>query len=390
MKWDRRIASRARTYMGGRTHLNPIQSTGDRLGEWHAKFDRAQRLLSEHKCDGLLLQEEENIAWALCGVEPGLRGGTGKVALWVDAQGLTLLASNDDAARLDEEALLDLPAEIVTWPWYKDAEAEISRFVAGRAGLADSASAGLTGQPNTVSQLRVPLTDQEIERYRNLGRDAAVAVESVVSECRRGQSELHIAARLAERLYKVGATPSQIHVAADDRIDRYRQPPPTEAEVGYRIMVAASVRRFGLTVALTRLAQLSEISREMESRHQAAVEVEAWIMVATREGRTASDLFETLCDLYAEAGYPGEWEMHSQGGAIGYLDREWSALPRGTERVYDRQAFAWRATIAGTRSEDTMLLVDGSRELLTAGSAWPQRTVYVEGDSVGRPDILRL
>ena len=36
-----------------------------------------------------------------------------------------------------------------------------------------------------------------------------------------------------------------------------------------------------------------------------------------------------------------------------------------------RQAFAWNPTIAGTKVEDTALLVDGTLQMITTSSDWP-------------------
>src|SRR5690606_22398711 len=103
------------------------------------------------------------------------------------------------------------------------------------------------------------LTPQETARYRALGKELATAVESVCRELRRGASERALSARLVDRLRSAGIEPEVVFVAADDRIDRYTHPIPTEARVEHRAMFRVAARRSGLVAALTRIAQFGDL-----------------------------------------------------------------------------------------------------------------------------------
>src|SRR5690606_11446692 len=108
-------------------------------------------------------------------------------------------------------------------------------------------------------------------------------------------------------------------------------------------------------------------------------------------GKSGAELFEEITRLYAEAGYPGEWELHHQGGATGYASRDWRATPYEAKRVRENQAFAWNPSITGTKSEYTIVVTGEGFTLLTKGSGrWPVHSVEVDGGVVERPDILRL
>jgi Xaa-Pro dipeptidase len=48
---------------------------------------------------------------------------------------------------------------------------------------------------------------------------------------------------------------------------------------------------------------------------------------ATRPGRSLADCFADLRGFYADAGFPGEWRLHHQGGITGYASRELIATP---------------------------------------------------------------
>lgn len=82
------------------------------------------------------------------------------------------------------------------------------------------------------------------------------------------------------------------------------------------------------------------------------------------------------------------WNCITRGGAIGYAEREWVAVPGSTEVVHDRQAFAWNPIVQGALSFDTFLLNGGRLENLGFVEDWPTIQVSVNGQDVQLPDIL--
>jgi hypothetical protein len=54
-----------------------------------------------------------------------------------------------------------------------------------------------------------------------------------------------------------------------------------------------------------------------------------------------------------------------------------------------RSVFAWSPSLAGTRSEDTILATASGPELLTATPDLPVVSVSLDGVEIERPDILR-
>ena len=95
------------------------------------------------------------------------------------------------------------------------------------------------------------------------------------------------------------------------------------------------------------------------------------LLDASVAGAEARALFATARDAYVEAGFKDEELRHHQGGAIGYRSREWVAHPASEERIQSRQALAWNPSITGTKIEDTLLLTEQSRELITRSPEWP-------------------
>lgn len=163
-------------------------------------------------------------------------------------------------------------------------------------------------------------------------------------------------------------------------------------------MLVTCARRYGLIAAATRIVHFGPLSDDLRRRHLAVVNVDAAVIGASRPGVTMGSLYALLADAYAAQGFAGEELLHHQGGAIGYANREYLALPDSQETVHAPQAFAWNPSISGTKSEDTYLITDGGGapgaepappECLTRGDgAWPVISVCAPGTALSRPDIL--
>ena len=149
-------------------------------------------------------------------------------------------------------------------------------------------------------------------------------------------------------------------------------------------MLIAGARRWGLVVSLTRLVHFGEPDDELRRRHAAVTAVDAALIRATRPGAAAGDVFRVGLAAYAEQGFPDEWTRHHQGGATGYAGREYRATPDTPHVVRDCQAFAWNPSIAGTKSEDTILVTAEGAEVLTQTPDLP----HLAAGGMARPDIL--
>jgi Xaa-Pro dipeptidase len=89
---------------------------------------------------------------------------------------------------------------------------------------------------------------------------------------------------------------------------------------------------------------------------------------ATRPGRTLADAFADCRRFYAEAGFPGEWRLHHQGGLTGYASRELIATPYTDAVIEHGQAFAWNPSITGAKAEETFVLTEDGAELIAAAA----------------------
>lgn len=362
--------------------------------EFAVKRERVERFLAGHDLDGVILGRGDDFAWLGCGADSIVNTAqeTGVGALAVQPGRVTLIANNIEAERLMTEELMGLDiAATEVFPWHRPGEREaiIQRLSAGARFAADDGSADLPDLGDDFQRLRYSLTEAEIARYRELGSDAGTAMENAAQTVEKGMTESDVAALVASQCLQEGIAPVVLLVAADERIRNWRHPIVKNTTVRQYVMMVLCGRRRGLVAALSRLVHFGELSDDLRKRHRAVCTVDAAMMLATVPGRPAAEVFAEAQQAYAQSGFPDEWRLHHQGGAVGYQPREYIATPECGETVQPNQAFAWNPSICGTKSEDTILVGQEGFSLLTGPSVhWPVISIEKGGQAIDRADIL--
>lgn len=363
------------------------------MTELNLKLARIHALLEEHRLDALLLQRISSFAWATCGARSYISTAAvnGEAALLVTRAGARYLITNNiEAPHYEkEEGLKAQGWEFRLAPWYgpNPAVAELCR---GMKIGCDGPYAGAVDLSTEVARLRSELLPEEHARFRRLSADAGVAMGAAARAVRPGMSEEEIAALIGVEVQKRAAQPVVVLVATDSRIFDFRHPLPTTKILERYAMLIVCARRHGLVCSLTRFIHFGRLPDELRRKAEITARVDAQVMAAARPGRTLGQVFGDIQQAYADAGYPGEWQLHHQGGSAGYEPREFFAVPGSTEPVKAGQAFAFNPSITGTKSEDTILVGEDGFEVITATPGWPAWPVEVGGRTVERPAILEI
>lgn len=316
--------------------------------------------------DGVWLRRRSNIAWLSDGadvhVDSSSSTGVGSL-VWTPRKKVVLCDNIEDRRLREEEFGNDWSFEVSKW-WEKR-EAPRGRYA--------------TDFPDDrFADLRAPLTELELRRIRELGGAASEALGRVMRAVPRGWTEHEVAGEVLGRLREQGVFSPVLLVASDERIAKYRHPIPTSKRVDRVVMVALCPRRWGLMVAMTRLAHFGKkLPLDLRRKHDAVCAVDAALHAATRPGARWCDILAEGIRVYRETGFAGEWRKHHQGGPMGYEGRDYKATPNEARRVVPNQAVGWNPSITGTKSEDTIL---SSGEVLTGMKDWPL--------CGSRPDIL--
>lgn len=373
-------------------------SLSPRAAEAADKLSRLRALMTERGATAVVLTRIANFAWLTGGgrsfINIAAEGGAAWIA--VTPARVAVVTSNIEAERLREEELAGLDWEVLAADWWDDGgmQRRLAEVVGGSGPvLADGGVPGAVDGAAAVTALRTRLSEPEQVRAAELGRETATALEDCCRTIRSGDTEFAIAGRLAAECLTRGIVPIVHLVASDKRVYTRRHPLPTRAAVDKYAMVVVCGLRGGLVVSCTRLVHLGTVEEDLRRRVLAAATVDAEMIAATRPGTTSGGVFAAARAAYARTGFADEWQRHHQGGLAGYASREWRAVPDGAQTIAEGQIFAWNPSVAGAKSEDTVLSTGepAGPRVLTETGRWPLLEIRTSGGAlVRRPDILEV
>ena len=373
----------------------------NKLDEIAEKTTRLTNMLKSQGLGGVLLNAQHNFAWLTTGGRNGVDTSRepGVASLLVRSDGRKfLLASRIEMPRMLSEEVSESDFEPIEFAW-EDEKSSPSFLTDKALALLDSGDAlgsdsisgpGIRYLEGDIAKCRFQLTEAEVRRMLLLGADAGRILGELARFVKPGETESEIAQRISAALWNVSAHAQVLLVAADDRIDRFRHPVPTDKPWEHKVMLVVCARRGGLIVSLTRIVSADPVSDDLRRRTNSAAYVNARLMEATKPGFNGAELYQVAARAYETQGFPDEIHLHHQGGACGYKPREWTAHPLSKDVVVDGQAFAWNPSITGTKVEETVLIRDGVVESITASPEWPYLEVEIDGAGFLSPDILTL
>jgi len=349
------------------------------MTELSTKLTSLYTLLDKHHAEAVLLRRVSSFAWATCGAASYVNIATseGAASLVITREKHYLVTNNIEAPRLqDEEKLAEQGWEFVISPWPVPLKG-LNDLLAGITFLSDVPFGNGKDIGAEISHLRTYLAKEECQRLRDLGRQCADSITSAAHRVHSGMTEFEIAALIGGEAQRRGIQPIVNLVATDER--RYRHPLPSAKKLEKFALLVLSGRRYGLVCSVSRMVHFGRIPAEMERKIHAVAQVNAAFIAHSRPGMSLGALFEIGQATYADAGYPGEWQHHHQGGVIGYEPREYIATPGGVDVLAAGQALAWNPTIAGAKMEDTILVGEATNEILTSTPLWPVELIEVPG-----------
>ncbi len=365
------------------------------------KTERILKMLVEKKLGGVLINSQHNFSWITAGANNGIdlsrENGAASILIRNDGKKF-VLANRIEMPRMLDEEISNEDFEPIDFAW--EDEKSSSDFLTTRAlsllkngekiGADLFINAATPIIEGDIARCRYELTDAEIERFRALGKDAGETLGELIITLQIGDSEIEIARKTKDALAATNTYSVVTLVAADERIQKFRHPIPTEKCWKKVLLIVVCAKRKGLIASLSRIICDGEIPVELRKRTDACARVNAKILAATKQGATGAWLYKIAADAYAAENFAGEETLHHQGGAASYKTRDWVAHPKSSEVVQNNQAFAWNPSITGTKTEETVIVRENGIEIITATPDFPQITVEIEGREYLSPDILSL
>src|SRR3712207_668996 len=187
---------------------------------------KLRELMERLEIEALLLRRSTNFAWYTGGADNRVDHASpyGVADVLVTREAEYIFTNNIEAPRMREEQTPHF--EVVEHPWYED-EAAAIREVVGDAPLGtDFPLDDALDVSDEVAPLRYVLDADALERYRQVGADAAAAVAEAAGSLEPGMGEHEAAANLAAACRRRELFSPVLLAAADDRIASHRHPIP--------------------------------------------------------------------------------------------------------------------------------------------------------------------
>ncbi|GAA0374393.1 M24 family metallopeptidase [Bacillus horti] len=349
------------------------------------KVSLLRSLLDESKLDGLVLTLQKNVSWLTSGRSFVNQASEQAITPFIITRDTcVMIVNNIERDRMLEEEIDGDIEKVETYPWYEPEKRQqiIEKYT--KQGKVETD----ISLEEVLFKLRTILVEEDIKQIQELGKEAAEAIERTTFELQQGETEYEIAGRLAANCLRHGIEPIVTLVAADHRTFTRRHPLPTNQKLEKYAMIVLCGRRRGQIISVSRLVHFGEPSQELYYRQQAVGHIDAQLIAHTKPGVTFAELFDVLKSAYKRVGYESEWNDHHQGGLSGYNTREMLLLPDSRYKVTSNQIYAWNPSIAGVKSEDTILVLENSQELLTHTGKFTYQEFDANGQKVLRPSIL--
>jgi antitoxin VapB len=360
------------------------------MSEFYEKQRQIQALLERHKLDAVLLRRVSNFAWATCGATSyiNIADQYSRSQLLITKNRRYLISDNVEVRRLmQEDKLADQRWEIIVWDWHTQGD-RLASLVKGLRLGCDTPLPDAMDISSMFTWLRANLTVSEMKRFRKLSQLCAQAMEAAVRSVRPGQSEYYISAKLAQETGKRGVQAIVNLVGTDERIHSFHDPLPSPKKLDRYAMLGLCGRKWGLVCSLTRLIHFGPLPDRLKRDADAVAKIEATFIANTNPGQRWSDILLRGIEAYSEADYTDEWQIHPQGGLVGYEPREMIICSSSQETVSHGQAYVWSPSITGTKSEDTFLVTEQGCQNLTQITDWPVIPIQIHEQTFLRPAIL--
>lgn len=362
-----------------------------RLEDVRLKHQRIRCLLESSNADAVLLQDPANIAWFTAGTDLFRCAAEGcSTSVFVTREARLFATNSVDSAQIFEREAFGLGFQLKQREWFQPHEELITDLCRGRRVISDRHAEGTIATPRAIDEIRLPLTQLEVERMRLLSQVAVHAVEATAHHVRPGVTESEVAGEVSHRLLKRTVAVAKIQVCADGRNERYRHWTFGEQPIADYAVISCVARRWGLHVGVTRTVCVKSVPEDLWAAYQKAALVHSTGMFFSRDKATLGGVWKKVHRIYEKFDIGNEWQLADQANVTGYRQSEIQLVPNSDYLIQAPTPVFWHPSVGPALVGDTVLCRESSNEILTASTSWPQIPVKIKGRDVACPGILLL
>lgn len=367
-------------------------SISARREEIAIKLERVRELLRREGKKGLVLMRQTNFSWITA-------GGKDQVTIYLEAGVATILITEkaqyaitniiEQARMRDEEKLEELGFEIISQPWYEDKTAQIVADLIGgdlQQVLSDMPLGNAQVRNDLIKPLRYSLTDNEIGRYMYLGETLSRNLEEYIVTLKPGMSEYEITGGLCEALWKDNIEQMLFLVGTDERARLYRHAIPTAKKLDKQVVISVNGKYKGLITTVTRIVHFGK-NEQLDRYYHDAVNVDVDTLSTLQIGCDDLQAYHANRRAYCERGYEDMWAAHSQGGAQGYDNRDYTITESNHGITQKNQCYCFNPVIHGAKTEDAVILTDKGFIEVTRPVSFPAIECEINGTVIRKPGI---
>lgn len=368
---------------------SPRVHTDGRRQDIELKQDLIAQLMDDKGCEGALVLHPANVRWLTSGATPvGLIGRDEFPGLYFTATQRWLLSSATDTQRLFTEELDGLGFMLKEWHWTTSREQMLADLTHGRTVVSDQSFRDCKVAAAFFIAERRKISAYESDRYVELGKLVAHAIEATARNFGWGDTEEEIAGHLAHRLIRHGLEPIALQVTGDGRGRDYRRRGFQPDTVDRWCVLQATGRAFGLHATACRTVSRGPIADAERAEFEAGLRLRAAHLIHARPGERVWAAMEAGKSLLRPSAYEHEWLAAPAAVLTGREPSEGVVLP-GTQDLWTTGwAAVWQERIGATAVVDTCLLQADGWRLLTPCDDWPIRRAVTPNQSFDFADVL--
>lgn len=339
--------------------------------------DAIQRLrdyIHSNNIDAVILNRRSSFAWfSQCESSMNFYTDFGLGYIYVDKNDVFYYTSNNEAPRIEREIFKGV-IPVKSYSWVDGPAKNVAELISGKKVNGDFGFNGVKEDFANIKKLRYSLFDDQIAIARELGKTSASILEKTMKNIKPGLTEYQIEAEIRYAFGKENIELPVLLIASDNNLNVYRHPLATSKIANERFMAVLCPRYKGVVIALSRILYFRKRTEQEKKRDETICKINNLLMNETNIGTDSKTLWDFMVKTYKEEGVETEYFNHHQGGAIGFESREWILRPTLQETIYKNQMIAYNPTLIGTKAEETLLMLEGSKEILTIGNDFPTLT----------------